>query len=114
MEKRFRILDYKEGEAPIFHRRPLNDTYTIEGEFLDELESGKSPFSAKDPNEAIAFSYHNWVSYGQLGPPYQIKTPKNSSILALFGGGTHDNVRKELFNHWKNKYEEIQVHEYFH
>lgn len=55
MEKRFRIWVYEEGEAPIFHDGPMNDIYSIEGQFLDELESGKSAFLAKHPNEAIAF-----------------------------------------------------------
>ncbi|XP_028799173.1 probable glycosyltransferase At5g11130 [Neltuma alba] len=55
MEKRFRIWVYKEGEAPIFHNGPLNDIYSIEGQFIDEFESGLSPFLAKHPMEAISF-----------------------------------------------------------
>ncbi|TKY58124.1 glycosyltransferase protein [Spatholobus suberectus] len=206
MEKRFRIWVYKEGEPPIFHHGPMNDIYSIEGQFLDELESGKSPFLAKDPNEANAFflpvsvvnivqyvywpytnysrarlqnivkdyidlvshrypywiksrgadhfllSCHDWapdvsaahpklyenliralcnanssegfqphrdvsvpeikVPYGQFGPPCLNKTPNNRTILAFFAGGAHGPVRTQLFSHWRNKDNEIQVHEY--
>lgn len=55
MEKHFRVWVYKEGEAPIFHMGPLNDIYSTEGQFMDEFESGKSPFLAKDPNDAVSF-----------------------------------------------------------
>ncbi|KAI4316347.1 hypothetical protein L6164_024335 [Bauhinia variegata] len=55
MKKRFRVWVYKEGEPPIFHRGPMNDIYSIEGQFIDELESDKSPFLAKHPNQALVF-----------------------------------------------------------
>ena len=55
MEKRFRIWVYKDEEAPIFHNGPMNDIYGIEGQFMDEFESGMSAFIAKDPTEAISF-----------------------------------------------------------
>lgn len=67
MEKHFKIWVYEEGEPPIFHDGPMNDIYSIEGQFLDELVSGKSPFLTKNPNEAIAFyvpvSVTNIVQY---------------------------------------------------
>ncbi|KAL2318061.1 hypothetical protein Fmac_031937 [Flemingia macrophylla] len=206
MEKRFRIWVYKEGEAPIFHQGPMNDIYSIEGQFLDELESGQSPLLAKNPNEANVFflpvsvvnivqyvyrpytdysrarlqnivkdyihlvsqrypywnksigadhfllSCHDWapdvstahpklyknlmramcnanssegfqpnrdvpvpeikVSYGQLSPPCLNKPPNNRTILAFFAGGPHGPVRAQLFRHWKNRDNEVQVHEY--
>ncbi|KAI9118323.1 hypothetical protein K1719_010655 [Acacia pycnantha] len=55
MEKRFRIWVYKEGQAPIFHKGPLNDIYAIEGQWMEEFESGMSPFLAKHPMDAISF-----------------------------------------------------------
>ncbi|XP_020536418.1 probable glycosyltransferase At5g11130 [Jatropha curcas] len=55
MEKRFRVWTYKEGEPPLFHNGPVNNIYSTEGQFIDELESGKSLFSARHPDEALAF-----------------------------------------------------------
>ena len=55
MLKRFKVWPYKEGELPIFHGGPMTNIYSTEGQFMDELESGESPFLAKDPNEATAF-----------------------------------------------------------
>ncbi|KAL9363455.1 hypothetical protein Peur_046240 [Populus x canadensis] len=55
MEKRFRVWTCREGEQPLFHTGPTNDIYSIEGQIIDELDSGKSPFSANNPDEALAF-----------------------------------------------------------
>ncbi|KAJ6995110.1 hypothetical protein NC653_017791 [Populus alba x Populus x berolinensis] len=38
-----------------FTEGPTNDIYSIEGQIVDELDSGKSPFSANNPDEALAF-----------------------------------------------------------
>ncbi|OWM74773.1 hypothetical protein CDL15_Pgr004540 [Punica granatum] len=57
MEKRFRVWTYKEGDWPLFHKGPMNDIYSIEGQFIDELESSKSPFRASSPDEATAFFF---------------------------------------------------------
>ncbi|XP_021617129.1 probable glycosyltransferase At5g20260 [Manihot esculenta] len=55
MEKRFKVWVYKEGEPPLVHGGPVNDIYGIEGQFIDEVESGKSHFLARNPNEAHVF-----------------------------------------------------------
>ncbi|KAL5697895.1 xylogalacturonan beta-1,3-xylosyltransferase [Ranunculus cassubicifolius] len=55
MEKRFRVWAYKEGEPPLVHDGPLNNIYSTEGQFMDEMESGKNPLMAKHPDEAHVF-----------------------------------------------------------
>ncbi|XP_040989672.1 LOW QUALITY PROTEIN: probable glycosyltransferase At5g11130 [Juglans microcarpa x Juglans regia] len=55
MVKRFRVWAYKEGKPPILHYGSMKDIYSIEGHFIDELESGKSLFIAREPEEATAF-----------------------------------------------------------
>ncbi|KAF3453752.1 hypothetical protein FNV43_RR04193 [Rhamnella rubrinervis] len=55
MEKRLKVWIYKEGEQPMAHDGPLNNIYGIEGQFIDEMESGKSHFMARHPDEAHLF-----------------------------------------------------------
>ena len=55
MEKRFRVWAYKEGEPPLFHMGPMNEIYSTEGHFMNELQNESSRFLAHDPNEAHAF-----------------------------------------------------------
>ncbi|KAF5748165.1 Exostosin family protein [Tripterygium wilfordii] len=206
MEKRFKVWPYKEGEPPLFHNGPLNNIYSIEGQFIDEFDSGKSPFLATHPDEALAFflpisivnivrfvyrpyttysrvrlqnivkdyidllasrylywnrtggadhfliACHDWapdvsaahpnlykhfmrvlcnadtaidfqptrdvslpeiyLPFGRLSAPRLGQPPSNRSILAFFAGGDHGGVRKILFQHWKDKDNEIQVYGY--
>lgn len=67
MMKRFKIWTYREGERPLVHNGPLKDIYGIEGQFINEIESPGSPFSALTPEEAHSFfipvSVANIVEY---------------------------------------------------
>jgi len=68
MVKRFKVWVYEEGEQPLVHYGPVNDIYAIEGQFIDELDNSKrSPFKARNPDEAqaffIPFSVVNVVHY---------------------------------------------------
>ncbi|KAL0648173.1 hypothetical protein Bca4012_046464 [Brassica carinata] len=170
MEKRFKIWTYREGEAPLFHKGPLNDIYAIEGHFMDEIENGKSRFAATSPEEATVFyipvgivniirfvyrpyitysrdrlqnivkdyislvsdrypywnrsrgadhfflSCHDWIKikYGKLGLTHNGEPPHNRKHLAFFAGGSHGEVRKVLFKHWKgkDKDKDVLVYEY--
>lgn len=55
MVKKFKIWAYREGERPLVHSGPMKHIYAIEGQFIDEMENGKSPFLARYPEEAHAF-----------------------------------------------------------
>uniref|UniRef100_A0A803QBD7 Exostosin GT47 domain-containing protein n=1 Tax=Cannabis sativa TaxID=3483 RepID=A0A803QBD7_CANSA len=207
MVKRFKVWSYKEGEPPIFHMAPVNNIYAIEGQFMDEIESEKSPFRATNIEEAHTFflplsvsnivqfiynpirskadynrdrlfrvvndyvevvtnkypywnrsngadhfmvSCHDWapeishekpklfqyfirvlcnanISEGfqpkrdvslpeinlrsTLSPPDLGQVPQNRTILAFFVGRLHGYIRKILFQEWKDKDNDIQVHE---
>ncbi|XXG74366.1 hypothetical protein AAC387_Pa07g3105 [Persea americana] len=38
--------------------------------------------------------------------------PSNRSILAFFAGGSHGDIRRVLLDRWKDKDDQVQVHEY--
>ncbi|XP_057415037.1 probable glycosyltransferase At3g42180 isoform X1 [Lotus japonicus] len=68
MVKRLKVWVYEEGEQPLVHDGPLKGLYSIEGQFMDEIDScRKSPFKARHPDEAnlflIPFSISNIVQY---------------------------------------------------
>ncbi|KAK0571688.1 hypothetical protein LWI29_019964 [Acer saccharum] len=206
MMRRFKIWAYKEGERPMVHKGPMKHIYAIEGQFIDELESGLSPFMAHHPDEAHVFfvpisvayiveyiylpittydrdrlvriftdylsvvankypywnrstgadhfmvSCHDWAPQvsrdnpelyknfirvlcnantsegfhpirdislpeynlppGKLTQPHIYRSSHDSSILAFFAGGPHGDIRKILLEYWKDKDNEVQVHEY--
>ncbi|XP_075664420.1 putative glycosyltransferase At5g20260 [Castanea sativa] len=206
MVKSFKVWAYREGERPLVHSGPMSYIYSIEGQFIDEMESERSHFMARHPNEAHAFflpisitkivdffyradpfhfpmlpiftdyvnvvakkypywnrshgadhfmvSCHDWApevikekreyfkhfirvlcnantSEGfiptrdvslpefnlkghpeySLGPQRIGLPPSKRTILAFFSGAAHGDIRKRLFEYWKDKDSEIQVYE---
>lgn len=53
-----------------------------------------------------------YVPPDKLRPPDLAQSPKNRPILAFFSGGEHGYIREILLKQWKNKDNDIQVHEY--
>lgn len=49
---------------------------------------------------------------GKLNPTYIRKTARDRPIFAFFAGGSHGDIRKILLEHWKDKDDEVEVHEY--
>lgn len=54
MEKRFKVWVYREGEPPLFHRAPVKNIYSTEGQIIDELHLNKR-MAAAHPDDAHAF-----------------------------------------------------------
>ncbi|KAK9100628.1 hypothetical protein Scep_024058 [Stephania cephalantha] len=52
------------------------------------------------------------LPFGLLGRPQLGQSPSKRTQLAFFAGGAHGYIRKLLLNQWKNKDNEVQVHEY--
>ncbi|XP_031482428.1 probable glycosyltransferase At5g20260 [Nymphaea colorata] len=54
MEKRLKIWIYKEGEPPMFHEGPCGNIYSIEGQFISEMDEN-GPFVTRNPEEALVY-----------------------------------------------------------
>ena len=55
MMKTFKIWVYKEGEPPLVHNGPMKYVYSVEGDFIEEMERKGNPLAASHPDEAHAF-----------------------------------------------------------
>ncbi|KAF7837378.1 putative glycosyltransferase [Senna tora] len=54
MEKLFKIYVYEEGEPPLFHYGPCKDIYSMEGVFINSMESNRQ-FRTENPEEAHVY-----------------------------------------------------------
>nr|XP_043626090.1 probable glycosyltransferase At5g11130 [Erigeron canadensis] len=55
MMRTFKIWTYKEGDIPLMHNGPMKYIYSIEGDFIEEMERKGNPMVATHPDEAHAF-----------------------------------------------------------
>ncbi|XP_071715235.1 probable glycosyltransferase At3g42180 [Rutidosis leptorrhynchoides] len=55
MMKTFKIWTYKEGDIPLVHNGPMRYVYSVEGDFIEEMERTGNPMAANHPDEAHAF-----------------------------------------------------------
>ncbi|KAF1002176.1 hypothetical protein AG4045_008301 [Apium graveolens] len=53
MEKLFKVYVYEEGEPPVFHNGPCKSIYSMEGNFIYQMEN--SQFRTRDPDKAHAY-----------------------------------------------------------
>ncbi|KAF9591717.1 hypothetical protein IFM89_006063 [Coptis chinensis] len=54
MEKQFKVFIYEEGEPPLFHNGPCKSIYSMEGNFIHELEINPQ-YRTRDPEKAHVF-----------------------------------------------------------
>ncbi|KAK1417223.1 hypothetical protein QVD17_26348 [Tagetes erecta] len=55
MKKTFKIWTYKEGDIPLMHNGPMKYIYSVEGDFIEEMERKGNTMAARDPDEAHVF-----------------------------------------------------------
>ncbi|XP_031482230.1 probable glycosyltransferase At5g20260 isoform X2 [Nymphaea colorata] len=55
MEKRLKIWIYREGEPPIFHDGSSMGLYSIEGQFIQEMDKKRLRFITNDPEQALIY-----------------------------------------------------------
>ncbi|KAH9653365.1 putative glycosyltransferase [Citrus sinensis] len=51
-----------------------------------------------------------YLPFGRLGPPNMGQTPNYRPIFSFFSGRPNGNIRKLLFNHWKDRDNEVRVY----
>lgn len=64
------------------------------------------------PGRDVTLPEFNVNPHSIAGHPPSRNRPSKRPILAFFAGGPHGDIRKALFEHWKDKDGEMQVHEY--
>ncbi|GMN26028.1 hypothetical protein TIFTF001_001156 [Ficus carica] len=62
------------------------------------------------PTRDVSLPEYNLRAF-QLGPPRFGQPPGERPILAFFAGAAHGTIRKILFEHWKEKDDEVLVYE---
>ncbi|XP_028753954.1 probable glycosyltransferase At5g20260 isoform X1 [Neltuma alba] len=63
------------------------------------------------PNKDVSLPEIN-IQGSILNSPTPTHHLRNRSILAFFAGGAHGSIRETLLRHWKDKDDQVQVHEY--
>ncbi|PWA50374.1 exostosin-like protein [Artemisia annua] len=74
MIKTFKIWTYKEGDVPLMHTGPMKYIYSIEGDFIEEMQRKENPLVANDPDEAHAF----FIPISITNIVYYLHTPSES------------------------------------
>ncbi|OVA17894.1 Exostosin-like [Macleaya cordata] len=54
MEKQFKVFIYEEGDPPLFHSGPCKSIYSMEGNFIHEMEMQRQ-FRTRDPHKAHVY-----------------------------------------------------------
>lgn len=96
MEKEFKVFVYEEGEPPLFHNGPCKSIYSMEGNFIHEIEKN-SQFRTKDPNKAhvyfLPFSVTMLVQYVYVRDSHDFNPIKQTVIDYI-------NVVSEKYPFW--------------
>jgi hypothetical protein len=96
MVKRFKVWAYREGEKPLVHCGPMSYIYSIEGQFIDEMERGKSTFMARHPDEAHAFFLP--ISITKIVNFFYRLDPRHFPLLPIFTD--YVNVVSTKYPYW--------------
>lgn len=96
MVKRFKVWVYREGERPMVHCGPMSYIYSIEGQFIDEMERGESPFLAPHPDEAHAFFLP--ISITKIVDVFYRLDPWHFPMLSIFTD--YVNVAASKYPYW--------------